>query len=241
MQQHPHHQLQAEIPYNTSFEVASDQSPHQIYVILINKCPDYVKEIMSLTATSATRVGLYSGSGLSVRPPQIRNALSVTRNQRRGILYHFTSSQPRALTVLSVFIVVFIITSISESVMSAGLLCKQTHILMQVSMYDRQRIRFKYFDLHSASDPQHRIIADLRSFTTMKTGSFVHISINKVVLKIHGQQRTGQFSNIFNNCSAVMHWLSWFICSSLVAVLKDIVTSLWGTTLVLKTNTSQVP
>ena len=43
-----------------------------MHLILTQQCPDYIKEITSLTATSATRVGLRSGNGLSFRQPKVR-------------------------------------------------------------------------------------------------------------------------------------------------------------------------
>jgi hypothetical protein len=43
-----------------------------MHLILTQQCPDYMIETTSLTATSATRVGLRSGNGLSFRQPKVR-------------------------------------------------------------------------------------------------------------------------------------------------------------------------
>ena len=42
-----------------------------MHLILTQQCPDYMIETTSLTATSATRVGLRSGNGLSFRQPKV--------------------------------------------------------------------------------------------------------------------------------------------------------------------------
>jgi len=73
--------------------------------------PDYMRDLVSITATTATRTGLRSSSGLSYWKPSSVNVLSAIPNLMRRTRYLSTCRQLLTLALSSVYLKTYLFTT----------------------------------------------------------------------------------------------------------------------------------